>query len=619
MLQRENMDPLKKACAGLVIAATMISSGLVALVWTQTNQTSDDTAVLGSFSSKYELSRFVKDAWRYQGSLYGDPRGESDLSLISKDAPSYSRTNVQVAGVDELDIVKTDGEYIYVTSNGGVSVVRAYPPDQLANITLINQSKLGMNSDKPLSVSFEGVFVVSGKLVVITSWWEYSQVYTLKADNAVSYRQFDGPWTSVSVFDMTDPSEPKLELSASISGWRLAARLIDQTVYVIAQSSVLIAENMTALPEVIIGGAREEIPVSEIRYDPEMKDACTFTNFLAVDVTEKTEKHMSVLSGYSSTVYVSMNAIYFTVQKWQGVLMSFDSREVAEDADTTRTTIYRITFDGLTMTASARGDVRGWLLNQFSMDENGQYLRVATTTGWINASSSVYILDSDLQTIGALKGIAPDERIYSSRFVGDTLYLVTFRQVDPLFVIDLSPPNPKVVGELTMPGFSTYLHPVDQNHVLGIGSENGKAKISLFDVSDRSNPVEQSKWILTDYQRSSAVWDHKEVLVDLERNLLVIPILAQNWSNDYLSSRTINAAFVFNLSVEDGIQLRGVVEFGGNLSYYSGLRRSLYIGDYLYTISSSTIKVNLLTDLSDVASITYYEQSMPYYYYHEVR
>ena len=259
------------------------------------------------------------------------------------------------------------------------------------------------------------------------------------------------------------------------------------------------------------------------------------------------------------------------------------------------------------------------------MDEKEPFLRVATTNMFFQPaegttmSNSVFVLDSNLNVVGSLTDIAPTERIYSARFVDDTLYLVTFRQIDPLFAIDLKDPtNPKIVGELEMPGFSSYLHPVDATHVLGIGTEDGMVKVSLYDVSDPTKPVEQSKFMLGDYDYSwsDAQYDHKAVLFDLEKQLLVIPISAyRSYGDYYTADGYITGALVLKVSVYDGISLRGIIEHKNATQYSSGyVSRSLYIGDFLYTISSTMVKASTLSDLSEVGSLIYRDYYYGYYY-----
>jgi len=281
------------------------------------------------------------------------------------------------------------------------------------------------------------------------------------------------------------------------------------------------------------------------------------------------------------------------------------------------TTIYKIGVDGLSMHISARGDFNGVLLNQFALDEKDGYLRLAANNGdWNNRLNAVYVLDSDLAMIGSIENLAANESIQAARFVGDTLYLVTFRQIDPLFVIDLSvPTEPKVLGELTMPGFSSYLHPVDADHVLGIGREGSRVKISLYDVSDPTNPKEVSNYLTEEgpYASSPAQWDYKAVLFSAEKNLLVIPITIYNY--DSVNYTPFNGFFVFDVSVDSGISLRGTVSHDNSYYYYNDGGRSLYIGEYLYTMTDQNVKVSALSDLSELASMELPSSNGYYYTY----
>jgi len=268
--------------------------------------------------------------------------------------------------------------------------------------------------------------------------------------------------------------------------------------------------------------------------------------------------------------------------------------------------------------------VPGRILNQFSMDEFDGNFRIATTTGgWDRDENenNLYVLDGDLEIIGKLEGLAEGEQIYSARFMGERAYMVTFRQTDPLFAIDLSDSeNPKVIGELKVTGYSGYLHPYDENHLLGIGMEatnEGRTegvKVSLFDVSDMENPREIGKYEVDEkWSNSEATYEHKAVLFDKERNLLVIPVsyskevdvAGQSWSR----YENWQGAYVFNVDLA-GIELKGKIvheqDEEGDEYWYGGgdyVRRSLFMDDVLYTISQSKIKANDLDDLDEIKEI----------------
>lgn len=297
------------------------------------------------------------------------------------------------------------------------------------------------------------------------------------------------------------------------------------------------------------------------------------------------------------------------------------------------TIVHRISIDELEIEYDGSGEVPGQLLNQFSMDEHEGYFRVVTTSGefWRGESvNNLYVLDENLEIVGKVEDLAKGERIYSARFMGEKAYMVTFRQVDPLYVIDVSvPEEPKVLGYLKVTGYSGYLHPYDETHLIGVGqeaTEEGRVqgvKISLFDVSDFANPKEIGKYEVKEGQwsHSDAIYDHKAFLFDRERELLVMPVSY----NTYEKGRYEywQGAYVFNVNLE-GIELKGKIAHereekeSEDYYYYGGqdyVRRSLFMDDVLYTISNARIKANVLSDLSDVREVKLPQENYyPVYY-----
>jgi uncharacterized secreted protein with C-terminal beta-propeller domain len=304
---------------------------------------------------------------------------------------------------------------------------------------------------------------------------------------------------------------------------------------------------------------------------------------------------------------------------------------------TERTAINKISLDGFAYLGSA--DVPGHLLNQFSMDESNGYFRVATTQGRLSRSGSstqnnLYVLGPNLTQVGKIEGIAQGESIYSVRFMGNRAYMVTFKKVDPFFVIDLSDPaSPRLLGKLKIPGYSDYLHPYDENYIIGLGkgaeaAEEGDfawyqgVKLSLFDVRDPANPKEVAKYEIGDRGTDSyALHEHKAFLFSKSKNLLVIPVLLAeideskypngveaNTFGDYV----FQGAYVFGLTPEDGFRLKGTVSHVDDDSlaksgdyYWSGsnVLRSLYMDDTLYTVSSNYVKANSLSTLGEISMV----------------
>lgn len=315
-------------------------------------------------------------------------------------------------------------------------------------------------------------------------------------------------------------------------------------------------------------------------------------------------------------------------------LNEYDTQAEIERA---KTIIHKIAINDGDIEYATRGEVPGYLLNQFSLDENDNNLRVATTTQlWVRNTGSilynnVFVLNSELEKIGELTNIAKDETIHSTRFIGDRLYMVTFKRIDPFFVIDLSnPEKPTVLGELKIPGYSDYLHPYDENHIIGFGKDtedmggddnNGNGwtvtrglKIALFDVTDVSTPKEVGKVIIGDRDTYSEVLnDHKALLFDKTKNILVLPIREtkgepyRDQKYGYHNQRIWQGAYVYSLTPEDGFSLKGKISHQEsdeqNYYWYYGapgaVRRALYMDNVLYTISQKKIMMNSIDNIDN--------------------
>ena len=322
-------------------------------------------------------------------------------------------------------------------------------------------------------------------------------------------------------------------------------------------------------------------------------------------------------------------------------LAEYDAKKALEDS---KTVIHKISIKDGKIEYVTKGEVDGRLLNQFSMDEYNGNLRVATTISvWLNKIgnqeyNNVYVLGEDMSITGSLEHLAENESIYSTRFMGDKLFMVTFRQIDPFFVIDLSnPKSPEVLGYLKIPGYSSYLHPISDKLMIGVGKETDEnqyggtttkgVKVSLFDISDFNNPKEIDKYEIgiagTD---SPVLYDHKAFLYSPTKNILVIPVTeiterTPAGQYNYLT-KIWNGAYVFNVS-EKGFSLLGKVKHSSSEAQYyywfndASVRRSLYLDNYLYTISNKYIKVNDLNNsLNNLNSINLpFSENTPQVYY----
>jgi inhibitor of cysteine peptidase len=565
-------------------------------------QVSDDLgdSQLVPFASHEELEEFVGTESQYPYYWYDGATGDVFFALAEGDSgslsnlPDYSETNIQVEGVDEADIVKTDGKYIYAISEDRIVIVDVYPAEGAALLSEIE-----------LEGNLEGIYLYEDRLVVFEVETPDYQDYSGEGWYYSAWR------TSIKIYDVSQPESPDLEREVAVDGSYWNSRMLGGYVYVVVGQPAYCLDDEVEIPSIYLSNTVLETPAEEILHHDGEEWGSNFTTVIALDVTETNQEaeylgHGMFLLGNTSNMYVSQSNIYITCDE-------YDSS--AEYSETT--TIHRIHFESGKMEYDATGEVPGRVLNQFSMDEYQNYFRIATTTGntWDASSGNhLYVLDDDLNVVGALEDLAPGEEIFSARFMGDRCYLVTFVKVDPLFVIDLSDPySPEVLGELKITGYSDYLHPYDENHVIGIGKETAAGfyqgvKISLFDVSDVSNPKEIGKYEIGDRGTDSPVLDdHKALLFDRSRNLLVVPVLVYKQGNYY----TWQGAYVFDISVDGGLELRdGITHFDSDADlsqiYPSSplaVERSLYIGDVLYTLSEAKIMMNDLENLEYINEV----------------
>ena len=417
---------------------------------------------------------------------------------------------------------------------------------------------------------------------------------------------YEPPTTSIKVYDISDRGNPVLKRNFSVDGNYFSSRMIGDYVYVVATQWAVFIETDVFLPRVHSDNETDVIPADDIYYYNFSDSSYSFTSIVALNIQNDAQKptHETILLGGTSTIYVSQNNIYLTFPNytWQ-------------ENETMKTTIQRIKINKQAITFAAQGEVPGYILNQFSMDEHNGYFRIATTTNnWrtfaeeATSKNNVYILDMNLNIVGKLEDLAPGEQIYSARFMGDRCYLVTFKQIDPFFVIDIAnPTEPKVLGYLKIPGFSGYLHPYDKNHIIGIGKQDNNVKLSLFDVTDVTDPTETAKYIVeAEYSDSPVLYDHKAFLFDKPKQLLALPVSTGSLWLKSGNSGYWQGAYIFDTSLEQGFILEGTIthqNIADQFEYNYSVRRILYIGDVLYTISGIKVKMNNLETLAEINEV----------------
>lgn len=567
--------------------------------WLRTPQKGFSPGGLTRFTSEEEFSEYLSKSqewfgsywtigsfWGMKGAYPAIPRA---LGEGEERVPRVSETTVQVKGIDEPDVVKTDGRYLYFSGYWNTKAIRAFPPSELSVV-----SRLERNGE---------LFLLENMLVLLSD---------------------DG----ITCYEVSDPSSPKELWRMELEAFLLSARLYRGKIYLITQSPV---EKRTPLPLQPLKTEKGGLLVraEDIYHPPYYLPVDSVYTASILDPKEgRVERSVSFVgSSGTSVVYMSRTSLYLAythhlpplrlyhdflkrcgdllppgfmerMEKVMGYELS-DTAKLVElefllsSAELPReelwkrwegylterrrelenTHVVKIALENFDIVAQA--EVPGRLLNQFSLDEEGGYLRLATTVepwmlGWRGESTNdVYVLDQELKVVGSLKDIGVGEEIYAVRFLGSKGYVVTFKETDPLHVIDLSNPHdPRVVGELKMPGYSSYLHPISESLLLGIGKEEWKVKVSLFDVSSPSQPTELDRLLLDEYW-SEILETHHAFLLDQDHEIFFLPTPRKGYVISYAGS---------------DLRVVGLVE---NVT----ARRAVYLDDYLYVISEERVTV----------------------------
>lgn len=725
--KKENDSRIKILFLGLFLISTIIVAGCTSPVTPVTPGGNNSVAynqegLLGNnkveentFQTKEEYLSFVRDyASDSGGMFYGrgvmlqESAKATDIAMAptaSNDGASgggsldYSETNNQVAGVDEADMLKTDGEYIYTITDNTVFIIKSYPGKDAEVV-----SKIKFEENYP-----SNLFIKGNKLAVMGTVNEFDFLSRLGFSR-------DQGYVFMNIYDISDKANPELKEEFKFEGQYNNARLIGNQVYLI--NTFYPQYGNYPVPIMFEGNVKRELAVQSIHYFniPYSNPYLVVVNSVDLDSMKLIDSEAVTVEGYPQ-VYMSEDNLYLVyteyINEWEmeqdimlqivipklssedkayiekirnvdsDILSSYekeakilqvvsryasslpekesDALQDAIDAALKAkleeykymeyTIINKLSVKSGEISVEANGKVPGHISNQFSMDEFENNFRIATTIsqrwsrfaetpmpvdigGGIGSSDGVevsdvavsskiaimpptmtsksvnnlYVLNSELKVIGSVEGLAEGEQIYSVRFMGDRAYMVTFRQVDPFFAIDLSnPSSPKVLGELKIPGFSRYLHPYDENVIIGIGrdaTETGRQeglKISLFDVTDVSKPKEIAKYVSDEkYSSSTAEYEHKAFLFSKEKELLVIPVYSYDYDK---GGEDMNGALVFKIT-EDSITLRGLIDHSGDYRYGPNVERSLYIEDLLYTKSPYLLRINDLDDLSSVKNVT---------------
>ncbi len=608
-----------------------------------------------SYSLKHGLfsSAAFEPEFSYHRSAFGQKFASDSISIEKADSAGskssnieFSETNNQVKGIDEGDIIKTDGNYIYTLSNNALFVVKAYPENKIKKVL-----ELRFNSTTDF---VRDLLLFDGKLLLILNHYDYTSGYLYNRGS-----------TSVKVYSTAglDSGEGLKELSQlSFAGSYYKSRKKGSSAYILTQKA----------------GYRV-MPMTKAYYFnmPYRSPVELDVNAISIDNMKTATKKFIVDTDITS-LYMSENNIYLAFRKYidryeieeswlvnvsysylndsekalvseilsinpqilsanekkekiynvfQRALLRLGEDErkklILESQKMTNKTlekihyldytyIIKLSYDGLNLNIKGNADVPGNIVNQFSLGEFGGNLAAVTTSRsrWENGTTlykdrvGLFVFDKSMRLKSKIDNVVSDERVYSSRFVGSYLFLVTYKQVDPFFVISLEDPDkPKVEGYVKIPGYSNYLHMYDNNTVIGIGSDNSKLKIELYDISDIKNPKAVARFLNDDSSYSKAQYDHHAFLLDSKKGLLVLPVISYGYGR-WDKSKGYAGAFVFNIT-KDRIILKGLIDHTKNNSVYLGqVERSLFIDSILYTKSQYLLRANSLSTLKGIKDIS---------------
>ncbi|MFD0715392.1 beta-propeller domain-containing protein [Paenibacillus sp. GCM10027626] len=633
----------------------------------------DDPVELPAVGTYKKLRELIENA-NARGNLYGRDDGitiaqEEKVNAVPAAAPmeeslsgsveaaDYSRTNVQVEGVDEADWAKTDGRFVYQISGSRVFIADVTDPrapklaatleygaeEQFAPLELyVDGSRLiviGQNRVFfPVPLHSEGA---AAKSAVPSSGKDKMAIIAPPAASRSAVK--------TKIYELGGSGVPKLVRETTLEGDYVSSRKIDGALYLVTNKGYFYPANYETSEDYEpwygdTGKSSElkKLPLERVRYFPDSPDATTMlVGALDLDSPGR-EMQVSAYLGSGQTIYASAKHLYVAISEYVPNGEGF--RE--------QTRVHKFRLDGGSIVYTGEGTVPGTVLNQYSMDEHNGYFRIATTkgnvwgTGEDRASNNLYVLDESMKTAGKLEKLAPGERIYSARFLGGRAYMVTFRNVDPLFAIDLrNPAKPAVLGQLKIPGYSDYLHPYDDNHIIGFGKDTevqsvkGSGmeeptafyqglKMALFDVSDVSHPKEKFKEIIGDRGTGSELLGNpKALLFSKSKNLLAFPVelmeIPNKTSGDGTNDITeygefvYQGAYVYRVDLNEGFKLRGRITHLSNddllksgqydYDYAKSVRRILYAGDTLFTLSDSLLKANDMGTLAERGKLTYPE------------
>lgn len=564
----------------------------------QQNWIEEETSAETSYAASGAMNSGSDKYYYSDGTEYGS--AVADLSEGSKEGgKDYSTTNLQMEGVDESDIAKIDGSYIYTVEDKYI-VITDIQDGKLEEVTRFLPKDCGA-ADRVMEIYVDG-----DQLILVVQGYETSLGESSKAgsdkensdkessdeeiavsdaseDSAFCYKMNGKSTTQIQVYSIVDRRNPEFEGRLIQDGYYNTSRKIGDVVYLFTQyhmTSDVVGYVEKEYTSVIPKVNGEKVAAGEIYLPESSGESGILVSSLDVNKPDKVLDSKLVISGYAQT-YISKDALYLYEEDYDGAMI---------------TNIAKFALDEGRISGVAATAVRGYVRDTFAINASDGYLRVLTTDySTEDEVNALYILDENMKLTGQLTGIAPGEEIYAARFMGNTGYFVTYRNTDPLFTVDLSDPaKPEIIGELKVTGFSEYLHFWDDTHLLGIGYESDEKtgnieniKLSMFNIENPGEVTEEAKLVLKDVDYSEALYDYKSVIISKDKNLIGLVC------EDYSSSRTKQTYQIY--SYENGTFKKQAEIPDINGVNYENVR-GMYSGNVFYLWINDNITSYDMTD-----------------------
>lgn len=604
--KKYNIKPIVNMVAIAVIACSLIIYGknlkepqIISDNQPKQEETSEEISLakVETFENFYKIVKSnTKNITKERNMAINEEAFEDNTKSTTTESSS-SKTNTQVENVDEADIVKVESNYIYYIAEDKIVIINAEKPEKAEKVSEINYEEEGFYPNE--------LYVKNNKLVVIGAYHDAVSETFKTIDEAYDRIYIRDNKTEIIIYDIAEKTNPKQIRKIEMDGNYISSRMINENLYLATTQNIygygIARSQMKDLNEndykpkykdTIISYEEKCINYDKIYYFDEIEDM-NYLILAGMNIENNEEVDVQTFLGGGSDIYASEKNLYIGKNTIKYDKLYRETESITQ--------ILKFELSNGKIKYKAEAKVKGYINNQFSMDENNGYFRIATTSDIeedkkYTTINNMYVLNENMEEVGKIEGLAKGEKIYSVRYVGNKGYMVTFKQVDPLFVIDLTnPQNPQVLGQLKIPGYSTYLHPYDDTHIIGFGYNTEQKetsvrtnglKMAMFDITDVSNPKELFKIDIGKNNTSSRLtYNHKALLYSKEKNIIGFPLTTYEYGN------TESKAVVYNIDLEKGFSIKGEIQTKNNSDdWEKSAERIIYVNNTYYVLSNKLIK-----------------------------